>query len=212
MPTIGASIIKAEATGQRNSQTIARTLVDDHCCNMHPNGKTLKWALLLLAYLTYVKGGEWISYSDCGSKAKLIWIDVDPCDDAYNCTLKRGADTVLSIRFAPKETITKLNVVMQTKVRFEYKPFKMDNPDACKDSGLTCSLQPNKEVTYRKVFHIKQEYPKAIVHVRFQLVDQNGNDQICVYMPFHIDDVSHKWIDWGDERKRRMAAKREVRT
>ncbi|CDW53195.1 E1 DerP2 DerF2 domain containing protein [Trichuris trichiura] len=141
----------------------------------------------------HAQGGEWVNYEDCGSRAEIMWIEVHPCNDAYNCTLKRGGNTTLRIRFAPRETVTNITAVMQVKKRYEYEPYPLNNPNGCKDSGLTCPLQPKKRVIYIQRLHTRKNAEKINIVVRFQLRDQNGNDLVCVYTGFHIADTTNQW-------------------
>jgi len=40
-------------------------------------------------------------------------------------------------------------------------PFPIPNPDACKDSGLTCPLNNGKQYTYATNIFIRTEYPSV---------------------------------------------------
>lgn len=38
-------------------------------------------------------------------------------------------------------------------------PFPLDNPDACKNSGMTCPLGPGKQYTYTNNVYVQPKYP-----------------------------------------------------
>jgi len=40
-------------------------------------------------------------------------------------------------------------------------PFPLDNPDACKDSNITCPIHKNQAYSYRNVIFVKTSYPSV---------------------------------------------------
>jgi len=65
-------------------------------------------------------------------------------------------------------------------------PFPVDNPNACKDCGMTCPASSGKTVTYHADINVKTSYPKVKVVVKWEVKDQDGNDLVCITMPAQI--------------------------
>lgn len=40
-------------------------------------------------------------------------------------------------------------------------PFPVDNPDVCKDHGITCPMPAEKPQTFKAVLPVKNEYPSV---------------------------------------------------
>lgn len=40
-------------------------------------------------------------------------------------------------------------------------PFPISNPDACKDSNVTCPVKTGNNYSYRNVIFVKNEYPSV---------------------------------------------------
>lgn len=91
--------------------------------------------------------------------------------------------------------------------------FPLPNPDACKDSGLTCPLEKDKNYEYLTTLPILSSYPKVQeysislfssykfeqdflflfiskqikVLVRWELQDEHGEDIVCLEVPARIE-------------------------
>ena len=55
--------------------------------------------------------------------------------------------------------VSKATAVVHGVIHGVSIPFHIDNPDACKKSGLTCPLKPKLSVTYQAVLQVKTAYP-----------------------------------------------------
>ncbi|KFD49408.1 hypothetical protein M514_09675 [Trichuris suis] len=155
--------------------------------------KVLKCALIVLAYLTYV-GGEYIDYEDCGSKARLMYVQLDPCEDKSNCTVVRGQKVNFTVAFIPFGVITDVNPFGFIKLGDLDRPVMLKIPAGCANSGNICNQERGKLAIYRAQFEVSKELPKVKIAVRFSLYDQNETELVCLRMYAHIDDK----IDWDD--------------
>ncbi|XP_047028603.1 ecdysteroid-regulated 16 kDa protein [Helicoverpa zea] len=127
-------------------------------------------------------------YTDCGSKLATVQkVEVSGCD-AKNaeCVLRRNTNATFSIDFTPyketKEVVTIVHgVIMNLPV-----PFPLPQPDACKDSGLTCPLREEQSSSYHTTMPILKSYPRVKVDVKWELKDENDEDLVCILIAAKI--------------------------
>ncbi|KHJ45137.1 ML domain protein, partial [Trichuris suis] len=123
--------------------------------------QVLKCALIVLAYLTYV-GGEYIDYEDCGSKARLMYVQLDPCEDKSNCTVVRGQKVNFTVAFIPFGVITDVNPFGFIKLGDLDRPVMLKIPAGCANSGNICNQERGKLAIYRAQFEVSKELPKVL--------------------------------------------------
>lgn len=68
-------------------------------------------------------------------------------------------------------------------------PFPLKNPNACEESGVSCPIQATSNYEYEATLPVLKVYPRVKVEVKWQLVDENGKDIVCVLIPAQI-----KWL------------------
>ncbi|KFD63623.1 hypothetical protein M514_09674 [Trichuris suis] len=149
--------------------------------------KVLKCALLVLAYCIYADG-TFVHYANCGSKAKVIWVQVDPCDDPYDCSLMKGGSVTFTVQLISDNAIKNLSSAAYVKLARLPHQVKLPVFGACENAGSTCNVQAGSAVTYRTQFLISKRLPKIDVTFRFLLFDQNQEMLVCVRLIAHIDE------------------------
>jgi len=129
-----------------------------------------------------------VTYKTCpAAKGVVSGVDVAPCDNPARCSLKRGTTPAVSVNFTPNEDITKLTAIVSGILPGGIEvPFPLDNPDGCKNSGVTCPVKSGTAVGYKNAIYIDQSYPTYAVTVRWRLVDQNNQNVVCVLVPVQI--------------------------
>jgi len=130
-----------------------------------------------------------IVWKDCGSKESSVKsLSVSGCEKDKVCNLVKGQNYTISVDFTGKEDITKAVAVVHGVLSGIPVPFPINNPDGCKDSGLTCPVKAGTEAKYHSQIFVKTEYPKLKVVVKWELRDQNSQDIFCVMLPAQIVD------------------------
>ena len=56
---------------------------------------------------------------------------------------------------------TKLTTVVHGIVEHVPVPFPMDNPDACKNCGITCPIKGGESLKYKTSIFVKPAYPSV---------------------------------------------------
>ncbi|XP_026741607.1 ecdysteroid-regulated 16 kDa protein-like [Trichoplusia ni] len=126
-------------------------------------------------------------YTDCGSKAKVQSVDVTGCAaDAKECVLKRNTNATFSIDFTPNKVAPAVHIIVHGVVMNLPIPFPIPQPDACKEAGLTCPLQPGQPVKFTTSMPVLKSYPKVKVDVKWELRDDNEEDLVCVLISARI--------------------------
>ena len=59
------------------------------------------------------------------------------------------------------ESAAKLTSVVHGVIGRIKVPFPLPNPDGCKNSGLTCPLAANKQVTFKASIPVSTTYPSV---------------------------------------------------
>ncbi|KAJ9580101.1 hypothetical protein L9F63_004243, partial [Diploptera punctata] len=127
--------------------------------------------------------------TDCGSHlGKLVGVTISTCKStAPACTLYRGKNSTLNIDFIPEKSSSSVKAIAHGKYSGLDIPWPLDQPDACKNSGLVCPLQPGKTYRYSLTFPISRSYPPVHVEVKWELRDVKlSDDIICITFPVKI--------------------------
>jgi len=152
--------------------------------------KLLQSAVLLAAVISAVQCLQW---KDCGSsKANISMVSVTNCDSTPVCILKQGSSYTISVHFTPSESVTSAKTVVHGVVEGIPVPFPVDNPDACKDCGMTCPVSSGTSVSYHSSIAVKSSYPKIKVVVKWEVKDQNSVDLACITLPAQIEAADKK--------------------
>ena len=73
----------------------------------------------------------------------------------------------IAVLFLAEENITAAKTVVYGKLGPLKLPFSVDQPDACKDQGITCPMIAGKEYTFKTVLPIKSMYPSVRINLFF---------------------------------------------
>ncbi|XP_026330966.1 ecdysteroid-regulated 16 kDa protein, partial [Hyposmocoma kahamanoa] len=65
-------------------------------------------------------------------------------------------------------------------------PFPLSQPDACKDSGLTCPIKAGQQAHYVATLPVLKSYPKVKVEVKWELKADAG-EIACIMIPTRIN-------------------------
>jgi len=145
----------------------------------------LKISLCVLALLAAVTNA--IKISDCGStEGKVSNVTLVPPCPGDVCILPSGTSVTLKLGFQSNENTKKVTAQVHGVIGGVPLPFPLPNPDACQGSGLTCPLQSNTAYIYTNLLQVKKEYPRISVDIKWELVDENGKDLVCVLFPAKI--------------------------
>ncbi|KAG5674159.1 hypothetical protein PVAND_004143 [Polypedilum vanderplanki] len=137
---------------------------------------------LCVAYCAEIKN------CDTEAEGKFTRVTVTDCDESQErCILKKGTNATITIDFElDVETENEVKAVCFGKLGALEVPFKLPNPNACKDSGLECPLKKNVAYTYEASFPILKVYPKVNVDVKYELKNKENKNIVCVLVPVKI--------------------------
>nr|QAX87815.1 NPC2-6 [Pardosa pseudoannulata] len=126
-------------------------------------------------------------YEDCGSDSgQVTAVEVSGCDDGQeSCTLKRGTNAQITIKFNSKTDTKSLTGVVHGLVAGIPVPFPLPNPNACK-AGVSCPVKSGQSYTYSDKLEIKTIYPPLSLKVRYELRGEKNDDLVCVEIPCTI--------------------------
>ncbi|GFS06324.1 epididymal secretory protein E1 [Elysia marginata] len=127
-------------------------------------------------------------FKDCGSKEGTLNTAMfnGTCSQGH-AILKQGTVASIDFNFQTKKSESSLKSKVAGKIgELPFVPFPLGNPDACKDSGLTCPVAPNTNVNYTPVLAVLKAYPKVNVIVRWELQNADGDDVFCALIPASI--------------------------
>ncbi|XP_017763247.1 PREDICTED: protein NPC2 homolog [Eufriesea mexicana] len=145
-------------------------------------------AILILCYLSFSPCRA-LDIEDCGSKAgKFLSLNLD-CDMTKAvCDLIPGTNATIRIDFTMEKDISKVTAVVYGIVMEMPIPFPLANADACvtPDSGVTCPLKKGETYHYKNTLPVLKSYPKLSVTVKWQLIDENNEDIVCILIPARI--------------------------
>ncbi|CAD6222591.1 GSCOCG00001043001-RA-CDS [Cotesia congregata] len=128
-------------------------------------------------------------FQNCGSKiGSYISVNVSNCDpDASICTLTRGKDVSINIKFELDKDIERVNSVVHGVIGGAPLPFPIAHPNACEASGLKCPMtKDGGPYEYKTNLHVESYFPKLKVDVKWELKDEFYNNIICVLIPSQL--------------------------
>nr|UEK51626.1 MD2-general-type [Parasacculina yatsui] len=137
------------------------------------------WALCCYAvsavyYEPCMKGG-----------AKLVQVDIDPCDDQQRCGLIKGRNATILLTFIPDQDITSLNNVVHGVIEHIPIPFPVGK-NAC-GPNVKCPIKRGETAHYMAQIPISEKYPSISLVVKWELQVAGGNDVICIQLPVRIE-------------------------
>jgi Niemann-Pick C2 protein len=144
-------------------------------------------SLAVLVLLCLASGTLAIRWKDCGSvQAKPSDVIVAGCETQPTCLLHKGTNITFGVNFVPNVDNSDLKMLVYGHVAGFDVPFPIDNPDACKDSNVTCPVQKGKSYSYRNYIYVKNEYPSLSLVVKLKLVNKANDVLVCVVIPVQI--------------------------
>lgn len=147
--------------------------------------------LVLLYAVGFCQGAMCkLVFKDCGSKqGALVSAMYNGTCSQGHAMLKRGTVASIDFKFHADVTEATLKSKVAGKIgELPFVPFPLSNPDACKNSGLTCPVAANVDVDYSPSLSVLKAYPLLNVIVRWELQDANGADVFCALIPATIVD------------------------
>jgi len=143
-------------------------------------------ALLILASVATIQAVKWVNCPGTTPLGVVSKVAVGGCDTTPVCILIKGQNASFEIDFTiGEDTNTAKSVVhgIIDKIPF---PFTPDNPDVCKDSGITCPIKNKSINSYKTQIYVKTGYPPVSVTVKWEIQDDNGKDIVCIELPAKI--------------------------
>ncbi|KAF2349684.1 MD-2-related lipid-recognition domain [Trinorchestia longiramus] len=129
-----------------------------------------------------------VRIKNCGGKADVDYknIKITGCsrDNPY-CIFKKNHTAQLSIPFAPKGEVTSLKAKVDGIIAGIPIPFPLPKAEACGES-LTCPIAPHTNVTYFEGLPVEPVYPSITLKVKWELVNQNGINEVCILIPVRL--------------------------
>jgi Niemann-Pick C2 protein len=126
-----------------------------------------------------------IKFTDCGSKTGIIeYVEVSDCN-AAPCTLKKGQDASLTLRFTASVDTSKLTSQVNGIKYGVPLPFPLPEPDSCK-LGATCPVSRGESNEISITLPILSVYPSLNIDVRWIVYDDKNNQMVCFKFPVSI--------------------------
>ncbi|XP_034239323.1 NPC intracellular cholesterol transporter 2 homolog a-like [Thrips palmi] len=119
--------------------------------------------------------GEWTSVSVLGCNK----------NDTL-CTLRRDHSVTISIDFTNKKREWRVLASVHGVIAGLEMPFELKNPDACRDTGLTCPLNPGPHTYTYSLFVDKTKPRLRQVTVKWELLNEFKKPIVCVLIPARI--------------------------
>ncbi|ODN04092.1 Protein NPC2 [Orchesella cincta] len=114
------------------------------------------------------------------SKATLVAVFIGSCTEAP-CIFRKGQNVTMEMDIDFHQTVNRLQAELYALVFGA--PVKWDgvNPEGCDDivSIGECPLEAGDYITYGVDLYVSPSYPTVTADVRYQLLDENGDTQIC---------------------------------
>ncbi|KAL3308216.1 Phosphatidylglycerol/phosphatidylinositol transfer protein [Cichlidogyrus casuarinus] len=146
-----------------------------------------KALVLVLAYCLFLSNVNASRFKDCGSKfSQVSAVDVSPCP-SEPCPLIKNENSTVTITFNPTEDVSGGYAQVHGIIAHVPLPFNLPDTTLCPHlipSG--CPMAKGQKAIYNFTLPISSSYPSISVIIRWELVDQNGNDIVCVDFPAKI--------------------------
>ncbi|XP_034239324.1 NPC intracellular cholesterol transporter 2 homolog a-like [Thrips palmi] len=140
----------------------------------------------LLALAAVVPAAWAADIEDCAEAedlGKFIEAKVSGCtEDDTKCPLMRGNNVTITIKFKSNKEIKAVQQVVHGVLAGVPVPFPLESPDACQNTGLTCPLVVGDH-TYNYGLFIKPVYPKVSVKVKWELLNEDKKQIVCLLIP-----------------------------
>jgi len=155
------------------------------------------WAAIGFLALCIVSVSARVRISPCRSgigsaQVDLSAIDITGCGPPNkpqrNCLFKKGTSAQISLPFTTGAPASVVNTRVHGILAGIPIPFPLPNEDGCSQAGgnLPCPLTIGQAVNYQTSLPVSRVYPSLSLKVRWQLVDQNKRDIICIEFPVQL--------------------------
>lgn len=145
--------------------------------------------VLIFVYSFVLLCTDAYTVKDCGSNlGKFVDVTISTCKatDPF-CKIYRGKNATLNIDFIAQKSDSAVKAIAHGEYSGMEIAWPLNQPDACKNSGLVCPLQPGKTYRYSITFPISKAFPPVHVGVKWELQDENlSDDIICIEFPVKI--------------------------
>ena len=104
------------------------------------------------------------------------------------CDLVRNTNASIEIDFTVDQDVSSVVAIVHGVIMDIPIPFPLPGANACAntESGLTCPLPKGGPYKYHTTLPVLKSYPKLSVTVKWQLVDEKGENIVCVLLPARI--------------------------
>jgi len=102
------------------------------------------------------------------------------------CVLKKNSSVTMDIYFTTSVVDNSVKADVHGIIQGLPIPWPLHDPNACHLSGLTCPLQPGNNYNYTATFPVLKTYPKMSLNVKWELINEDGNDIVCALIPVKI--------------------------
>ncbi|XP_065644864.1 NPC intracellular cholesterol transporter 2 isoform X2 [Hydra vulgaris] len=144
---------------------------------------TMKTLLaVLFCFFAAVECKSKIKHQNCGHLDSNTIVSITPCDKEP-CTLVRGSNATLEIRFKAKYFSEQLKTKVYGKLLFWVPYYSFGKEDSCLDNGITCPVLEDQEYSYSQSLHISKLNPKISIPVKWQIQNEAEKDLVCVIIP-----------------------------
>jgi len=125
-------------------------------------------------------------FTRCGGSGNIQNVEVIPCNNDDTCQLKVGSNATFNIQFATTKEIKSLRAVVHGIVAGIPMPFHFPQPNACENSNVTCPIKSGDISHYSVQLPVLKNYPRIKVTVKWELIDETGEDVICLEVPARL--------------------------
>lgn len=155
------------------------------------------WAIIGLVAFSFAAVSARVRITQCrsgGGSAQydLAAINITGCGPPNRpqrtCFFLKGTNAQMTIPFTPTGDASKVRTRVHGILAGIPIPFPLPNEDGCSAAGggLTCPLTPGQAVTYQTELPVSKNYPSLSLKVRWQLIDQNNKDLLCIEFPVQL--------------------------
>jgi len=157
--------------------------------------------VILLMSAAAVNAVKWVNCPGVTLKGVVNDLKIPGCEATPVCILKKGVNASIEIDFTIKEDSKAAKSVVHGIIAGVPFPFSLDNPDVCLDSGVTCPLKNGSPYTYKTHIYVKTEYPSVSVKVKWEIVDVDGNDIVCIELPAKLGSQDNKTPKYSADKR-----------
>ncbi|KAJ8045212.1 NPC intracellular cholesterol transporter 2 [Holothuria leucospilota] len=131
-------------------------------------------------------------FKDCGSKeSKVSSVDISPCSTSP-CEIVSGKNSSIDVTFTETAAADNLTAKAYGSIAGVKVPYPLPNPEACKNSNLTCPLKTGTKYFYTATLSVPKGLPKVDVVVELQLIAGDDKLVMCIDFPVTVSPGNSK--------------------